>query len=169
MLPLNTGLQVSEQRIADGIGAARNGLEQTAAADNDIQRLGVAVLFLQEVKNDLLAEILLINNAGILGDLLGRVTQRFFKQQGLILKHTDLGGGGAGIDDQSFDGHWERLLFYILWFPPRGAIFYWFSPAATTAASAMELTFVWKESLRLVRMAGTLVPVRMQPFLQSAV
>jgi hypothetical protein len=53
--------------------------------------------------------------------------------------------------------------------PPRGAIFYWFSPAATTAASAMELTFVWKESLRLVRMAGTLVPVRMQPFLQSAV
>ena len=48
-------------------------------------------------------------------------------------------------------------------------IFYWFSPAATTAASAMELTFVWKESLRLVRMAGTLVPVRMQPFLQSAV
>ena len=42
-------------------------------------------------------------------------------------------------------------------------------PAATTAASAMELTLVWKESDRLVRMAGTRVPVRMQPFLQSAV
>ena len=53
--------------------------------------------------------------------------------------------------------------------PSGEGIFYWFSPAATTAASAMELTFVWKESLRLVRMAGTLVPVRMQPFLQSAV
>ena len=44
-----------------------------------------------------------------------------------------------------------------------------FSPAATTAASAMELTLVWKESERLVRMAGTRVPVRMQPFLHSAV
>ena len=43
------------------------------------------------------------------------------------------------------------------------------SSAATTAARAMELTFVWKESERLVRIAGTLVPVRMQPFLQSAV
>ncbi len=44
-----------------------------------------------------------------------------------------------------------------------------FRPAATTAASAMELTLVWKESERLVRMAGTRVPVRMQPFLHSAV
>ena len=106
MLPLHTGLQVSEQRIADGIGAARNGLEQTAAADNDIQRLGVAVLLLQEVENDLLAEVLLVDDAGVLGDLLGRVAQRFFKQQGLVLEHADLGGGGAGVDDQGFDGHW---------------------------------------------------------------
>ena len=170
MLPLNTGLQVSQQGIADGIGAARNGLEQAAAADNDIQRLGVAVLLLQEVENYLLAEILLINDAGILGDLLGGVAQRFFKQQGLILKHADLGGGGAGIDDQSFDGHDKCLLFLHSLASPKGeGIFYWFSPAATTAASAIELTLVWKESLRLVRMAGTLVPVRMQPFLQSAV
>src|SRR5699024_11972604 len=33
----------------------------------------------------------------------------------------------------------------------------------------MELTLVLKESDRLVRMAGTLVPVRMQPFSHSAV
>ena len=39
-----------------------------------------------------------------------------------------------------------------------------FSPSATTAARAMEFTLVSKVSERLVRMAGTLVPVRMQPF-----
>ena len=99
MLPLNTGLQVSEQRIADGIGAARNGLEQAAAADNDIQRLGVAVLLLQEVENDLLAEIFLINDAGILGDLLGGVAQRFFKQQQEYVGHIN------GQVEEVYGGH----------------------------------------------------------------
>ena len=41
--------------------------------------------------------------------------------------------------------------------------------SATTAASAMEFTLVWKLSERLVRMTGTLVPVRMQPFCTLAV
>ena len=44
-----------------------------------------------------------------------------------------------------------------------------FSPSATTAASAMEFTFVWKLSERLVRIAGTFVPVRIQPFSTVAV
>lgn len=106
MLALHTGLQVSQQGIADGVGAAGDGLEQAAAAHDDVQGLGVAVFLLQEVQNDLLAEVLLVDDAGVLGDLLGRVAQRFFKQQGLVLEHADLGGGGAGVDDQGFDGHW---------------------------------------------------------------
>ena len=65
---------------------------------------------------------LAISDAGVLGDLLGGVAQRFFKQQGLILEHTDLGGGGAGIDDQSFDGHCVTSPFYILWLPPGGKL-----------------------------------------------
>ena len=114
MLALHTGLQVSQQGIADGVGAAGDGLEQAAAAHDDVQGLGVAVFLLQEVQNDLLAEVLLVDDAGVLGDLLGGVAQRFFKQQGLVLEHADLGGGGAGVDDQGFDGHGECLLFHIL-------------------------------------------------------
>ena len=106
MLALHTGLQVSQQGITDGVGAAGDGLEQAAAAHDDVQGLGVAVFLLQEVQNDLLAEVLLVDDAGVLGNLLGGVAQRFFKQQGLVLEHADLGGGGAGVDDQGFDGHW---------------------------------------------------------------
>ena len=77
MLALHTGLQVSQQGIADGVGAAGDGLEQAAAAHDDVQGLGVTVFLLQEVQNDLLAEVLLVDDAGVLGDLLGRVAQRF--------------------------------------------------------------------------------------------
>ena len=121
VLALDTGLQVSQQGIADGIGAAGDGFEQTAAAHDDVEGLGIAVLFFQKVQNDLLSEVLLVDDAGILGDFLGGVAQRFFKQQGLILEHTDLGGGGAGIDDQGFDGHCERLLFTFFGFPQGGS------------------------------------------------
>ena len=158
VLALDAGLQVSQQSVADGVGAAGDGLEQAAAADDDVQALGGAVLLFQKVQDDGLAEILLVDDTGVLGDLLRGMAQGFLKQQGLVLKNTNLGRGRTRVDDQCFNRHLKRLL-----------LFYSAKPAATTAARAMELTFVWKESERLVRMAGTLVPVRMQPFLQSAV
>ena len=46
VLALHTGFQVSQQGIADRVGATRNGLEQTAAADDNVQAFGRAVLLL---------------------------------------------------------------------------------------------------------------------------
>ena len=91
MLALDTGLQVSQQSVADGVGAAGDGLEQTAAADDDVQALGGAVLLFQKVQDDGLAEILLVDDTGVLGDLLRGMAQGFLKQQGLVLKNTNLG------------------------------------------------------------------------------
>ena len=51
------------------------------------------------IHDDFLTEVLLIYDRSILCDLLGRMTKGFFKQQGLILKNADLGGGGARIDN----------------------------------------------------------------------
>ena len=105
MLALHAFFQVGQQGVAHGVGAAGNGLEQAAAAHDDVQALGVAVLLFQEVQDDLLAEILLGDHARVFGDLLGGMAQRFLEQQRFILEHADLGGGGAGVDDQRFNGH----------------------------------------------------------------
>ena len=112
MLALDALFQVGQQLVADGVGAAGDGLEQAAAADDDVQRVDVAVFLLQKVQDDLLAEILLVDDGGVLGDLLGGMAQRFLKQQRLVLEHADLGGGGTGIDDQAFDRHGDLLLFH---------------------------------------------------------
>ena len=114
VLALDAGLQVSQQGVADGVGAAGNGLEQTAAADDDVQALGVAVFLFQEVQDDLLAEVFLVNDAGVFGNLLGGMTQRFLEQQGLVLEHANLGGGGAGVNDQRFDGHDIFSLSFLI-------------------------------------------------------
>ena len=165
--PLHAGLEVGQQRVGHRVGTAGDRLEQAAAADDDVERMDVAVVFFQRVQNDLLAEIFLVDDGGVFGDLLGRVAQRFVKLQRLVLKHADLGGGGTRVDDKAFD-HGVSL-------PSLSSMAGWFRGhcpficAATTAASAMELTLVLNESERLVRMAGTLVPVRMQPFSHSAV
>ena len=99
VLTLHAGLQVCQQGIGHGVGAAGDGLQQAAASHDDVQGFGVAVLLCQKVKDDLLAEILLVNDGGVLGNFLGGVAQGFLKQQGFILKNADLGGGGTGVDD----------------------------------------------------------------------
>ena len=105
VLALHALYQVGQQGVADGIGAAGDGLEQAAAADDHVQALGVAVFLFQEVQNDLLAEVLLVDDACIFGDLLGGMAQGLLKQQRFILEHAHLRGGRAGIDDQRFDRH----------------------------------------------------------------
>ena len=114
MLALDTGLQVSQQSVADGVGAAGDGLEQAAAADDDVQALGGAVLLFQKVQDDSLAEILLVDDTGVLGDLLRGMAQGFLKQQGLVLKNTNLGRGRTWVDDQRFNRHLKRLLLIMV-------------------------------------------------------
>ena len=114
VLALDTGLQVSQQSVADGVGAAGDGLEQAAAADDDVQALGGAVLLFQKVQDDGLAEILLVDDTGVLGDLLRGMAQGFLKQQGLVLKNTNLGRGRTRVDDQRFNRHLKRLLLIMV-------------------------------------------------------
>ena len=94
VLALDALLQVSQQFVADGVGAAVDGLEQAAAADDHVQRVHIAVFLFQKVQNDLFAEILLVNDGGVLGNLLGGMAQRLLEQQRLVLEHAHLGGGG---------------------------------------------------------------------------
>ena len=114
VLALDTGLQVSQQSVADGVGSAGDGLEQAAAADDDVQALGGAVLLFQKVQDDGLAEILLVDDTGVLGDLLRGMAQGFLKQQGLVLKNTNLGRGRTRVDDQRFNRHLKRLLLFLI-------------------------------------------------------
>ena len=105
VLALHPLLKVGQQSVADSVGAAVDGLEQAAPPDDDVEGVGVAVLLLQKVQDDPLAEVLLGDDAGIFGDLLSGMAEGLLKQEGLVLKDAHLGGSRAGIDDQRFDRH----------------------------------------------------------------
>ncbi len=114
VLALDTGLQVSQQSVADGVGAAGDGLEQAAAADDDVQALGGAVLLFQKVQDDGLAEILLVDDTGVLGDLLRGWRRVSSNSRVSSSKNTNLGRGRARVDDQRFNRHLKRLLLFLI-------------------------------------------------------
>ena len=121
VLTLYAGFQIGKQSVGDGVGAAGDGLEQAAAADDHVEGLDVAVLLLEEVQDDVLAEVLLVDDGGVLGDLLGGMAKRLLEQKSLVLEHAHLGGGGTGIDNQALDRHsWYSSLMRSSWpRPPR--------------------------------------------------
>ena len=96
---------VGQQGVGGGIGTAADGLDQTAASGNSIQLLGVEMVLGQRFQYQLLAPFLLSGNGVELGDFFGGVTQGLVKEQLLVLKHADLGGSGAGIDNQNLIRH----------------------------------------------------------------
>ena len=110
MLPLYADHAVGQQLVGGGVGAAGNGLEKSAAGADGRQRFDVKIVFLQSLFHQLLAPFLLVGNGGKLGDLLGGMPQSLVKEQGVVFKHADLGGGGAGIDNKNVVGHDRFLL-----------------------------------------------------------
>ena len=110
VLPLHADHAVSQQLVGGGIGAAADGLDQTAAGADGRQHFDVKIVFTQSIFHQLLAPLLLVGNGGKLGDLLGGMPQSLVKEQGVVFKHADLGGGGAGIDNKNVVGHDRFLL-----------------------------------------------------------
>ena len=105
VLTADAGSSVSHQLIGGGVRAAAQGSNQTTASGNGRQGSGIKIVLLQSLHHQILAPALLIGNRGELGNLFSAVTQRLGEQLHFILKHTDLGGGGAGVNDQNTIGH----------------------------------------------------------------
>ena len=105
VLALYAGHAVSQQSVGGGVGAAADGLDQAAPGADAGELLHVEVVLGQGLLHQLLTPAFLIGNGSKLGDLLGRMPQRLVKEQGVIFKHTDLGRGGAGVDNKDVVGH----------------------------------------------------------------
>ena len=58
MLSLIADFQIVKQIVAHLVGAARDGLKQSAASYDEIQGMDVEVLLLQEVRDNFFTEIL---------------------------------------------------------------------------------------------------------------
>ena len=112
MLSGNAFDTVFQQRIGGGIGAAVDGLDQTAAAADGVDGFQVDLMLFQCVHDQLLAPLLLIGNRGEFRDLLGRMTERFVKEHLFIVEKADLGGSGTGVDDKDSVSHFLFLLLY---------------------------------------------------------
>ena len=100
VLPLEADPQIVKQGFTGGVGAARNGFQQTAPAHDSRQLLDVKIFAFQKIQNQLFTEIHLLHNQVVGSQLLGGVAQRLFEQQRLILENADFCGCGARIDDQ---------------------------------------------------------------------
>ena len=79
MLALHTRFQIRQQRIRHGVSAAGNGFQHSAPSHHHVQGLNIKLLLLQQVGDDLLAEVLLIHDGGILADLLRGMPQSLLK------------------------------------------------------------------------------------------
>ena len=116
VLPLHSLLQILQKSLRHGVGAAGNGLEHAAPPYHYVQGSQIKVFRLQQIRYDFLAEILLVHYGGISGNLLRGMPQGLLEQKVLILKNTDLGGGGTGIDNQAFNGHFIFLPLLFFYF-----------------------------------------------------
>ena len=66
VLSLIADFQIVKQIVAHLVGAARDGLKQSAAPYDEIQGMDVKILLLQEVRDNFLTEILLVDDGGVL-------------------------------------------------------------------------------------------------------
>ena len=105
VLALNTDGAVADQVVVDGVGAAADGTQQAAAAADRRQGAGVEALLAQRPHHQIAAPVLLGGDGVELGNVLRTVAQGLVKEQLLILIDTDLGGGGAGVDDENSVRH----------------------------------------------------------------
>ena len=112
MLPLNAHGAVADQPVADGVGAAADGGQQTAPAGNGGQGRNVEALVIQGLHHQLAPPVLLGGDGIKFVDLLGAVAQRLVEKQGFVLIDADLGGRGARVDDQNSVRHGNLLLLH---------------------------------------------------------
>ena len=118
VLTLNADGAVRDHVVVDGVGAAADGTQQTAAAADGGQGAGVDALLAQRAHDQIAAPVLLGGDGFELGNVLRTMAQGLVKEQLLILIDTDLGGGGAGVDDENSVRHGGFLLSS---FVPAGA------------------------------------------------
>ena len=105
VLTLNADGAVRDHVVVDGVGAAADGTQQTAAAADSGQGAGVDALLAQRAHDQIAAPVLLGGDGFELGNVLRTMAQGLVKEQLLILIDTDLGGGGAGVDDENSVRH----------------------------------------------------------------
>ena len=98
VLSLHADGAVLDHVVVDSVCTAANGAQQTAAAGDGGEGAGVEALLAQRLHYQVAAPVLLGGDSVELGDLLRTVAQGLVEEKLLILIHTDLGGGGAGID-----------------------------------------------------------------------
>ena len=91
MLSLNALLKVFKKCICALISAARDRAKKSASSYYYIKTLYIHVLFFEEIKNDVLAEVLLIDDRSIGLNFLCAVAQCLLFYKSLILKNTNLG------------------------------------------------------------------------------
>ena len=113
VLALGPGHAVAQQGVGGAVGAAADGGQHAAPAADGAEGMGVEALFRQGVQHQAAAPFLLLRDGGKGADLRGGVAQGFVKEQGLVGKHADFGGRGAGIDHKDVMGHGELLLMRV--------------------------------------------------------
>ena len=102
MLVLGLVFELPYHVVVDLVGARLDGGEQAAPGDDAGEGLqGHAVLF-QRRDDQVPAELILVGHTVEGSELLGRMSDGFGKEGRFVLEHRDLGGGGAGIQDQQF-------------------------------------------------------------------
>ena len=105
VLPLHADGAVLDHVVVDGVGAAADGTQQTAAAGDGGEGAGVEALLAQRLHHQIAPPVLLGGDGVELGNILRAVAQGLVKEKLLVLVHTDLGGGGAGVDHKNSVRH----------------------------------------------------------------
>ena len=105
VLSLHADGAVLDHVVVDGVCTAADGTQQTAAAGDGGEGAGVEALLAQRLHHQITAPVLLGGDGVELGDILRAVAQGLVEKQLLILIDTDLGRGGAGIDNENSVRH----------------------------------------------------------------
>ena len=99
------GVHVVRHGLIHQIGAGLAGRQLPAPGADAVQLRRVEAVGGQRPLNDGAAEVHLLHDPVEGGQLLPAVAQRFVKDLFLPAEHRDLGGGGAGVDDQNAFTH----------------------------------------------------------------
>ena len=93
-----------EQDVVHLVGAAHHGEQAAAASDERVDGVERDAVLLEGLEDEVAAVGHLVGDALELGELGRLVGDVLGEHLGLTVEHADLGGGGAGVDDQDAVG-----------------------------------------------------------------
>ena len=114
MLAIRRSLHIVHHLVVDGIGAAGDGTVQTAAAAHRVKVLQLIASLGDGVQDGVLAVVRLVDDPLELIQLLGGVVNAQLIELLVLLEHSDLGAGGAGVDDKDLHMGVPSLSFYFI-------------------------------------------------------